>query len=104
MAETEIAPAIDPIIARIELPGARGNHRLMIEPQQRLAFIACEGNEKLVLDMRRMHVMSSFDVVKTWMFWPSSPLHLLYVSGEVGYLYTGIFLCGPFERQQAVAE
>src|SRR5258708_30961907 len=47
MASTEIAPAIDRIIARIELPGARGNHRLLIEPQQRLAFIACEGNDKL---------------------------------------------------------
>jgi hypothetical protein len=42
----EIDPTTDRVITRIDLPGARGNHGLLIEPQQRLAFIACEGNDK----------------------------------------------------------
>ncbi|MFM0204928.1 YncE family protein [Paraburkholderia fungorum] len=82
----EIDPASDRIVARIDLPGAQGNHGLLIEPQQRLAFIACEGNDKLlVLDMRTMRVTSSFDVGQD----PDvlafdSQLHLLYVAGEAG--------------------
>jgi YVTN family beta-propeller protein len=82
----EIDPVSDRVIARIDLPGARGNHGLLIEPQQRLAFIACEGNDKLlVLDMRTMRVTSSFDVGQD----PDvlafdAQLHLLYVAGEAG--------------------
>jgi len=82
----EIDPANDRIIARIDLPGARGNHGLLIEPQQRLAFIACEGNDKLlVLDMDTMRVASSFDIGQD----PDvlafdAQLHLLYVAGEAG--------------------
>ncbi|MGF7000234.1 hypothetical protein [Paraburkholderia sp. GAS32] len=82
----EIDPANDRIVARIDLPGARGNHGLLIEPQQRLAFIACEGNDKLLaLDMRTMRVKSSFDVGRD----PDvlafdRQLHLLYVAGETG--------------------
>jgi YVTN family beta-propeller protein len=82
----EIDPVTDRIIARIDLPGARGNHGLLIEPLQRLAFIACEGNDKLlVLDMHTMRVTSSFDVGQD----PDvlafdAQLHLLYVAGEAG--------------------
>ncbi|MFM0033675.1 YncE family protein [Paraburkholderia strydomiana] len=82
----EIDPANDRIVASIDLPGARGNHGLLIEPHQRLAFIACEGNDKLlVLDMRTMRVTSSFDVGHA----PDVlafdlQLHLLYVAGEAG--------------------
>jgi DNA-binding beta-propeller fold protein YncE len=82
----EIDPATDRIVTRIDLPGAPGNHGLLIEPQQRLAFIACEGNDRLlVLDMRTMRVTSSFDVGQD----PDvlafdSQLHLLYVAGEAG--------------------
>ncbi|KAH0437579.1 hypothetical protein KCU90_g3761, partial [Aureobasidium melanogenum] len=82
----EIDPTTDRIIARIDLPGARGNHGLLIEPQQRLAFIACEGNDKLlVLDMRTMSVTSSFDVGQDPDVLAFDPqLHLLYVAGEAG--------------------
>jgi YVTN family beta-propeller protein len=82
----EIDPATDRIITRIDLPGARGNHGLLIEPQQRLAFIACEGNNKLlVLDMRTMRVTSSFDVGQDPDVLAFDPqLHLLYVAGEAG--------------------
>jgi YVTN family beta-propeller protein len=82
----EIDPANDRIVARIDLPGARGNHGLLIEPQQRLAFIACEGNNKLlVLDMRTMRVTSSFDVGQDPDVLAFDPQrHLLYVAGEAG--------------------
>ena len=82
----EIDPGTDQIIARVDLPGAQGNHGLLIEPQQRLAFIACEGNDKLlVLDMRTMHVVSSFEVGKDPDVLAYDPsLHLLYVAGEAG--------------------
>lgn len=82
----EIDPATDQVVTRTDLPGARGNHGLLIEPQQRLAFIACEGNDKLlVLDMHTMHITSSFDVGKdpdVLAFDPQQ--HLLYVAGEAG--------------------
>ncbi|NPT58434.1 YncE family protein [Paraburkholderia elongata] len=82
----EIDPANDRILAQINLPGARGNHGLLIDPQQRLAFIACEGNDKLlVLDMHTMHVTSSFDVGQDPDVLAFDPqLHLLYVAGEAG--------------------
>src|SRR5437667_3205549 len=45
-------------IARHALPGAKHNHGLLIEPKQRLAIIACEGNNKLlVVDMQSMRVI-----------------------------------------------
>lgn len=76
----EIDPATDRIVSRIDLPGAEGNHGLLIEPQQREAFIACEGNHKLlVLDLESRKVSSSFDVGE-------DPDVLAYDSG-LGYLY-----------------
>lgn len=59
----EIDPATDRIVRRIRLPGAEGNHGLLIEPGLRLAFIACEGNDKLlVLDLRTRRVTAEFEV------------------------------------------
>ena len=59
----EIDPATDKMIDRIDLPGAHGNHGLLIVPAQRLAFIACEGNDKLlVLDMKTRRAIASFAV------------------------------------------
>ena len=82
----EIDPATDRVIARIDLPGANGNHGLLIEPQQRRAFIACEGNDKLlVLDMRTNKVIASFDVGRDPDVLTFDPgLHYLYVAGESG--------------------
>src|SRR5260370_40074388 len=78
--------ATEGMLGGMEMPGAQGNHGLLVEPQQRLAFIACEGNDKLlVLDMRTRRVISSFDIGQD----PDvlafdSQLHLLYVAGEAG--------------------
>jgi DNA-binding beta-propeller fold protein YncE len=59
----EIDPTSDKVIARIDLPGADGNHGLLIEPAQHRAFIACEDNNKLlVLDLETRRVTASFDV------------------------------------------
>ncbi len=76
----EIDPDSDEVSARIDLPGARGNHGLLIEPQQRLAFIACEDNGRLlVLDLENRQVTASFPVGER-------PDVLAYDPG-LGYLY-----------------
>jgi len=86
----EIDPANDAIVARIDLPGARGNHGLLILPQQRLAFIACEDNDRLlVLDMHTMKVTASFDVggdPDVLAFDPGPGT--VYVAGEKGVVST----------------
>ena len=56
----EIDPRTNTIVARHALPGADHNHGLLIEPKERLAIIACEGNNKLlVVDMESMRVIAS---------------------------------------------
>lgn len=82
----EIDPATDQIVARIDLPGARGNHGLLISPRDRLAFIACEGNGKLlVLDMHTMRVIQEFDTGEAPDVLAFDPgLNTLYVAGEAG--------------------
>jgi len=61
----EIDPKSDREIARIDLPDAESNHGLLIDAQLRRAFIACEGNGKLlVLDLDTKQIISSFDVGK----------------------------------------
>ncbi|HKU78569.1 MAG TPA: YncE family protein [Rhodanobacteraceae bacterium] len=82
----EIDPAIDKVVARIDLPGAKGNHGLYVDAPARLAFVACEGNDKLlVLDLASRETIASFDVAKD----PDvlafdNPLGWLYVAGESG--------------------
>jgi DNA-binding beta-propeller fold protein YncE len=43
-----IDPATDAIISRDRMTGCEGNHGLLIDAPRRLAYIACEGNAKLV--------------------------------------------------------
>lgn len=76
----EIDPATDRIVSRTDLPGAEGNHGLLIESQQKKAFIACEDNHKLlVLNLDTRKVTASFDV-------GDDPDVLAYDPG-LGYLY-----------------
>lgn len=71
---------------RFDLPGAKGNHGLLIDPRDRLAFIACEGNDKLlVFDLCARRVVHSFDIGSA----PDvlafdSVQDTLYVVGEAG--------------------
>lgn len=82
----EIDPATDQVIDRIDLPGAEGNHGLLIVPEIRRAFIACEGNNKLLaLDLASKKIVASFDVGRD----PDvlafdQGRKLLYVAGESG--------------------
>ncbi len=82
----EIDPATDRVIARIDLPGARGNHGLLLVPAQRLAFIACEDNARLlVLNLASRRVLATFAVggdPDVLAFDPA--LQRLYVAGERG--------------------
>ena len=82
----EIDPQSNKIVMRHALPGARGNHGLLIDPEGRLAFIACEDDDKLlVFDMRTWRVVSSFEVggdPDVLAFDPG--MHRLYVAGEKG--------------------
>lgn len=82
----EIDPATDRVVARIDLPGAKGNHGLLIDAAARRAYIACEGNAKLlVLDLDSKKVVESFDVGDDPDVLAFDPqLHLLYVAGEAG--------------------
>lgn len=96
----EIDPQSDTIVARYSLPGARGNHGLLIDPEDRLAFIACEDNDKLlVFDMKTMHVVSSFDVggdPDVLAF--DSGLHHLYVAGEKGVVSVFVAVNGSVTK------
>lgn len=82
----EIDPATNSVVARIALPGARGNHGLYIDAASRRAFIACEGNDKLiVLDLASRRILSSFDLggePDVLAFDPAPGW--LYVAGESG--------------------
>jgi len=82
----EIDPATDKVVARINLPGAKGNHGSYIDSSARLAFIACEGNDRLlVLDLASRKVLASFDVAKDPDVLAFDPtLGWLYVAGESG--------------------
>ncbi len=82
----EIDPASNTVVARIELPGAKGNHGLLLIPESRLALIACEDNDRLlVLDMRTMKVVEAYDVGGDPDVLAFDPvLHVAYVAGEAG--------------------
>ena len=82
----EIDPGADKVIGRMDLPGAKGNHGLYIDAGSRLGFIACEGNNKLlVVKLAEKRVLATFDVAKD----PDvlafdHALGWLYVAGESG--------------------
>ncbi|WMY06915.1 YncE family protein [Paraburkholderia phenoliruptrix] len=82
----EIDPAVDKVVARIALPGADHNHGLLIDSPDRLAFIACQGNDKLlVFDMGARRVVQSFDIGKDPDVLAFDPgMGRLYVAGEAG--------------------
>lgn len=82
----EIDPVTDRVIADIDLPGAEGNHGLLIVPAQRLAFIACEDNARLlVLNLATRRVIATFAVGAEPDVLAIDPqLGRIYVAGEAG--------------------
>lgn len=58
-----IDPRTNRVKARYPLPGSDRPHGLYLDTARRLAFIACEGNARLlVLNLRTMQVIASFSV------------------------------------------
>ncbi|WP_253913056.1 MULTISPECIES: YncE family protein [Ralstonia] len=84
----EIDPRVDKIVDRIVLPGADGNHGLLIEPKLHLAFIACEGNSRmLVLDLKTKQLAANFEVGQSPdVLGYDADLGRLYVASESGVL------------------
>lgn len=82
----DIDPITDRVVQRVPLAGADGNHGLLIEPTRRIAFIACEGNDKLlVLDMNTWKIVSRFNVGQgPDVLAYDAGLGMLYVASESG--------------------
>jgi YVTN family beta-propeller protein len=82
----EIDPGTDAIAARHPLPGAKENHGLLIDASQRVAYVACQGNAKLlVVDLDSKRVISSDSIgdgPDVLAFDPT--LRLIYVASESG--------------------
>jgi DNA-binding beta-propeller fold protein YncE len=58
-----IDPRANRVVRRIALPGCDHDHGLNVDAARRLAFVACDGNAKLLtLDLKRMKVTGSADV------------------------------------------
>jgi streptogramin lyase len=83
-----IDPMTERIVQRYGLPGSDHPHGFAIDQDDRLAFISCEGNSRLlVLDLRTMKVVQNLKVpddpdVLAW----DPSLHRLYVAAESGVL------------------
>ena len=82
----EVDPATDQIVRRIKVPGADGNHGLLIDSASRRAFIACEGNDRLiVIDLGTGAAVAQFPVAKDPDVLAFDPQRQkLYVAGEFG--------------------
>lgn len=74
------------VTRRVALPGCDHDHGLLVDAPRRLAFVACDGNAKLLtLDLHRMKVVGTASVGGS----PDvlafdSSLRRLYVSAETG--------------------
>ena len=86
-----IDPVTDRIVVRYPLPGCEHDHGLLLDSGHRLAFVACDGNAKLlVVDMRSMKVRSTFSVgTDPDVLAFDERLRRLYVSSESGVV--GVF-------------
>ncbi len=82
----EIDPESDRIIASHRLPGCAGPHGLLIDAHDRLAFVACQDNNRLLaVNMSTMKVIASFEIGQDPDVLSFDPgLHRLYVAGEQG--------------------
>ena len=82
----EIDPEADRIIAIHALQGCVEPHGLLIDARDRLAFVACQDNSRLLaLDMKSMEIAWSSPVDKEPDVLAFDPgLHRLYVAGEEG--------------------
>ncbi len=81
-----IDPQTRKIVGRYPVRGGRGPHGLWIEPDARLAFLACQGDAKLVVvDLRDFKETAVFDVGREPdVLSYDSGLNILYVASEQG--------------------
>ncbi|MGJ7914820.1 YncE family protein [Massilia sp. LXY-6] len=100
----EVDPATDRVVSRTRLPNAEGNHGLLIEPTLRLAFVACEGNDKLiVLDLRNRRVTARFDVAgEPDVLAYDAELGILYVATESGPVHLFRVRAGAVDKMGEV--
>jgi DNA-binding beta-propeller fold protein YncE len=93
-------PGRDVVVERDRLPGCDGAHGVQVDvPERRRAFVACEGNSRLVvLDLVTREVTGVMDVGQGPDVVALDPgLHRLYVASESGTL--AIFDAGPQVRK-----
>jgi len=81
-----IDPQTDEIKGRYQLPGAHGNHGLLIDSLPRIAFVACEGNNRLLaVDLKSHQIYQDFATGQSPDVLAFDPtLGLLYVASESG--------------------
>jgi DNA-binding beta-propeller fold protein YncE len=81
-----INPRTNRVIRRVPLPGCDHDHGLLVDAPRRLAFVACDGNAKLLtLDLRRMKVIGTASIgggADVLAF--DTSLRRLYVAAESG--------------------
>ena len=81
-----INPRTERVVRRVALPGCDHDHGLLVDAPRRLAFVACDGNAKLLtLDLSRMKVTGTASIGRS----PDvlafdTSLRRLYVSAESG--------------------
>ena len=82
----EIDPNTDQVAARYPLTGCQGSHGLLIDSENRLAFVACEENSKLVVfDLQSKKATATLSVgADPDVLAFDTGLHRLYVSAESG--------------------
>ena len=81
-----VNPATNRITGRISVSGCDSNHGLYIDGADRLAFVACEGNAKLILvDLDSQQTTARIDVGEgPDVLAYDTGLHRLYVASESG--------------------
>ncbi|WP_307857087.1 YncE family protein [Pseudarthrobacter albicanus] len=81
-----VNPATNQITGRIGVTGCESNHGLYIDGADRLAFVACEGNAKLlVVDLESKETTARIDVGQSPdVLAYDAGLHRLYVAAESG--------------------
>jgi DNA-binding beta-propeller fold protein YncE len=81
-----IDPRTNRVVRRVSVPGCASDHGLLVDSKKRLAFVACDGNAKLLaLDLRTMRFTGTFDVGRSPDVLALDPsLGRLYVAAESG--------------------
>jgi DNA-binding beta-propeller fold protein YncE len=81
-----VDPKTERVIRRVALPGCDHSHGLLVDAPHRVAFVACDGNARLLtLDLTRMKVTGNASVGgRPDVLAFDTGLRRLYVSSEIG--------------------